>query len=125
MPKGPRIVFKDDRDSAIGRGCILHRGSLRPEVMAIVIAAARTAPPLEGNVLIVSEGWRNIREQRDLHEELRAFDISVHNIIILSEPRRAHAELWAERMSEDLGGEYDVVLHGEGSNLHIHGEFEP
>ena len=124
MPKGPRIVFKDDRDSSVGRGCVLYAGNLRPEVLAIVLAAAQTAPPLKENTLVVSEGYRSVRDSRDLHKELRAFDISLNQIqdpgnIVIT------AEIWADNIRGELGPSYDVLAHGEGANFHLHIELDP
>jgi hypothetical protein len=124
MASGPRIIFKDDRDSSIGRGCILYAAHLRPEVIAIVRAAALEAP--EGlEVITISEGWRDIRERRDLHEEARAFDISLNGIPGPDEIREAVGDDWGARIAKRLGGDYDVIVHGEGSNLHIHVELDP
>lgn len=124
MPKGPRIVFKDDRDSSIGRGCVLYAAQLRPEVIAIVIACAKAAPPLRDNMMVVSEGYRSIREKRDLHKESRAFDISCNQI-----PDEAKREelgrVWARRIEHELGPDYDVIAHGEGANFHLHIELDP
>lgn len=124
MPKGPRIIFKDDRDSTIGRGCVLYGAHLRPEVIAIVIACARTAPPLRDNTMVVSEGHRSIRGNRDLHKELRAFDISC-NQIPNDAKREELARNWARRIEHELSLDYDVIAHGEGSNFHLHIELDP
>lgn len=124
MPKGPRIIFKSDADSSIGRGCVLYMAHLRPEVIAIVSACARTAPTLRSDTMIVSEGHRAIRKGRDLHKELRAFDISCNQIP--DEAKREElAGDWAIRIRTVLGPDYDVVPHGHGSNFHLHIELDP
>ncbi len=124
MPKGPRILFKDDRDSSIGRGCVLYAAQLRPEVIAIVTACARTAPTLRSDTMIVSEGYRSIREKRDLHKESRAFDISCNQIP--DEAKREEiARDWAIRIRSDLGPDYEVIPHGAGANFHLHIELDP
>ena len=126
MPRGPRIIFKDDRDSSIGRGCVIYQGMLRPEIMCMVAAAAETAPA-GMEEMNVSEGWRDSRDDdRDLHEELRAWDISARGV-----PAHDTAELrwemerWATRIQAKLGPAYTVVVHDSGSGLHIHIELDP
>lgn len=125
MPKGPRVVFKDDRDSAIGRGAILYGGHFRPEMALILMEATRTAP--RGvETIVVSEAWRNIRERRDLHKELRAFDLSLNLVPGANlAARQAMGDDWANRLRLRLGPDYDVIVHGEGGNLHIHVELDP
>ena len=118
MPRGPRIIFKDDRDSSIGRGCVVYQGMLRPECICMVAAAAETAP---GGMeeMHVSEGWRDVRDSRDLHEELRAWDISGRGLDTFQ------LNLWSDRIGEKLGPAYTVVVHDTGSGLHIHIELDP
>lgn len=125
MPRGPRIIFKDDRDSSIGRGCVIYQGMLRPEIMCMVAAAAETAP--DGmEEMHVSEGHRDVRNSRDLHKELRAWDISARGV-----PAHDDDELewemsgWADRIRAKLGPAYTVVVHDTGSGLHIHIELDP
>lgn len=123
MNHGPRIVIKDDRDSAIGRGCVLYAGHFRPELACIPYWAAHTAP--DGvETVVISEGWRDIRESRDLHEELRALDLSLNVIPGDFAARMAAGQKWAERLRVKLGPDYDVIVHGQGSNLHIHAELD-
>ena len=122
-PQGPRVIFKDDRDSAIGRGAILFGAHFRPEVAAIIKAAADTAPHYLDEIT-VSEAWRDIRDTRDLHEEARAFDLSLHGLVEGDAGER-HAQDWAQRIRDVLGADYTVVVHGEGSNRHIHIELDP
>ena len=126
MPRGPRVIFKDDRDSNIGRGCVIYQGMLRPEIICMVAAAAATAPA-GMKEMHVSEGHRNIRDSRDLHEELRAWDISARGV-----DAQEGGELewdivteWAERIQAKLGPAYTVVVHDTGSGLHIHIELDP
>jgi len=134
VPVGPRIVFKDDRDSSIQRGCHLYGGHFRPEISKIFHTVAQTAPHNIG-VVIFSEGHRPPRKlgERDLHTELRAIDVSLNTIFadpmaseedILSN-RRERGKEWADRIRRALGPDYTVVLHGEGYNLHIHIELDP
>ena len=125
MPRGPRIIMKDDRDSNIGRGCVIYQGMLRPEIMCMVEAAAATAP--DGmEEMHVSEGHRSIRDSRDLHEEMRAWDISARGVIAADEHRLARElDNWAKLIREKLGPAYTVVVHNSGSGLHIHIELDP
>ncbi len=131
MPRGPRVIFKDDRDSSIGRGCVIYQGMLRPESICMVAAAAGTAP--DGmEEMNVSEGWRDSRDDdRDLHEELRAWDISARGTYDIEddpygyERLHKHMSAWADRIREKLGPAYTVVVHDTGSGLHIHIELDP
>ncbi len=126
MPTGPRIIFKDDRDSAIGRGAVLYAHHFRPEVSAIPRAAALTAP--EGlSYILVSEGHRHIRNTLDLHERCQAFDLSLNVPGIgerSEEERRAIGWAWVERMRRMLGPGYQFDVHGAGRTLHIHAELD-
>lgn len=132
MPRGPRIIFKDDRDSSIGRGCVIYQGMLRPEIICMVTAAAETAPA-GMEEMNVSEGWRFVRSDRDLHEELRAWDISARGVPAQDDD---HLEVemaeWAKHIrgylsigSEGYYCSYTAVVHDTGSGLHIHIELDP
>ncbi len=129
MPQGPRIIMKDDRDSSIGRGCVIYQGMLRPEIICMVAAAAETAPS-GMEEMHVSEGWRSIRDSRDLHEELRAWDISARGMpeilyAAIDDEVQMQIENWATRIARKLGSAYTVVVHDTGSGLHIHIELDP
>ncbi len=129
MPRGPRVIFKDDRDSNIGRGCVIYQGMLRPECIIMVAAAAETAP-FGMEEMHVSEGWRDERDERDLHEELRAWDISARGVpqlsaVPLPSDTKRTIDEWAERIKAKLGPEYTVLDHDTGSGLHIHIELDP
>lgn len=131
MPRGPRVIFKDDRDSNIRRGCVIYQGMLRPEIICMVAAAAETAP-FGMEEMNVSEGWRDSRDdERDLHEELRAWDISARGIglPVSAAPgfvnRRQGMKEWAAQIRRKLGPAYTVVVHDTGSGLHIHIELDP
>lgn len=127
MPQGPRIVFKDDRDSSIGRGAVLYWGHFLEDRIAMVRVAAQTAPDLLENTMVVSEAYRKIRERLDLHERLLAFDISLNQMAGVDgfSARKLHGEAWADRIRAALGPGYQVIVHGEGRNLHIHIELDP
>lgn len=124
--KGPRALFKTDEQSSIGRGCVLYAAHFRVEVAYIFYAVLKTAPEGMDEVLF-SEGYRNIRETRDLHEELRAVDVSCAELPGCTDynERANKANEWARRLQLVLGDDYDVVAHGGANNLHLHVELDP
>ncbi len=122
-PAGPRVIFKDDRDSAIGRGAILYGAHFRAEVSKIVYVVAQTAPH-HLDVVVISEGWRDTRDTRDLHEESRALDVSLRDMPG-GEIGSQMAESWCHRLRDTLGPDYDVQSHGDGDNWHLHIELDP
>jgi hypothetical protein len=123
---GIRIIFKRDSESSIGRGCILYRGHFRPEVIQILYFAALHAPGELGNEMWVTEGWRNIRDSRDMHEELRAFDLDCMRIVAENHPQRySIAQAWGKNISDELGPDYQIILHGGETALHLHIELDP
>ena len=123
---GVRIIFKRDEESNVNRGAILYRAHLRPEIVSILYWAAFYAPEELGNEMWVTEGWRNIRETRDLHEECRAFDIDCTRIEADShEERYEVAKIWGILLQEELGPDYQVILHGGAERLHLHVELDP
>jgi len=125
MPNGPRIIMKADRDSSIGRGCVIYRGMLRPESICMVAAAAETAP-VGMDDMNVSEGWRGSRRTRDLHAEQRAWDISARGVPAQDDDHlQVLMNEWAERIQTKLGDAYTVFVHDTGSGLHIHIELDP
>ena len=128
MGRRTRIIFKRDSESQVGRGAVTYGAHFRPEMALILEKAAYTAPheDLELGEMWVTEGWRNIRTSRDLHKELRAFDISCTRIKAQHHPMRyTIADAWAQRLRKALGPSYQVVLHGGESNLHLHIELDP
>ncbi len=129
--KGPRLIIKADWEDGGGnarRGCILTAGNTRPEVWAIVQSALRTAP-VGMTEVIVSEGWRKIRDTLDFHERNEAFDISLRGTSDVLKDRRTIGDAWAARMRVDLiarmGVNYDVSCHGKEWKVHIHAEVDP
>ena len=126
--EGPRLIIKADWTDGKGnprRGCILTPGNTRPEVWAIVRSALRTAPP-GLDAVTLSEGWRHIREALDRHNTNDAFDISLREISDDLTIRTEEGHAWAGRIAVDLEyreeASYDIACHGEGWNVHIHGE---
>ena len=124
--KGARIIFKRDSESSIGRGAVIYRAHFRPEVASILYWAAFHAPKELGGEMWVTEGWRDIRDSRDLHEESRAFDLDCTRIEASSHNIRFKiAQMWASLLSEELGPDYQVILHGGEMSLHLHVELDP
>ena len=122
---GPRIHFKTDAQSSIGRGAVMMSGHFRPEIARIIWAAGVTADPMWTDITI-SEGDRpKIRPGRDLHPELRALDISLNHLAGDVSTHRKAGEAWAERIRDLLGPDYQVVVHGGEWNLHLHIELDP
>lgn len=123
---GARIIFKRDEESSVGRGAVLYRAHFRPEIALILYWASFYAPGELGNEMWVTEGWRNIRDSRDLHEECRAFDIDCTRIEAKSYKNRYEiARLWGRFLQEELGPDYQVILHGGEDSLHLHVELDP
>ena len=126
MSDKTRIIFKRDSESSIGRGAVIYRAHFRPEISIILYWAAFHAPNELGNEMWVTEGWLNIRASRDLHEECRAFDLDCTRIEASSySSRYGIAQRWASLLAEDLGPDYQVVLHGGEKALHLHVELDP
>ena len=125
MNLGPRVIFKDDRDSASGRGCRMFAAHFTHYVMAILIHGVQ-AFSLDKTVKVIrlTEGHRHIRDTRDLHEECRAFDFTAEMEEGTRIPRAAYERV-GHQMRKWLGSDYDVIVHGEGTNLHIHAEYDP
>lgn len=80
-----RHIIKTDAESSIGRGCILHGGHFRPEIMAMPRAVDAATAKLFPQFTTIrwTEGWRPARKdergrrRRDLHAELRALDFTI------------------------------------------------
>lgn len=121
---GPRILFKTDAQSSIGRGAVLFWEHFRPHMAVIIECVGRACQQQQiGDEVTVTEGWRKIRPQRDCHEERAAFDFTIEedDVRIPFD----HYRIVANVVKHMLGPKYDVIVHGEGMNLHIHIEFDP
>lgn len=122
---GPRVTFKDDRDSAIGRGCRLYAAHFRPEILAIMGAVVNAlAEDATVDEIKFSEGHRKIRESRDCHETCDALDATAEMAGGTRIPKAAYERV-AAKIRAKLGPNYDVLAHGLGTNLHIHVEWDP
>ena len=122
-----RIYVKRDEESSVGRGAVLSAAHFRPEMAAIIYEAARATELQfpEATELWITEGWRRIREARDLHRERRAFDFTVRTF---GDERltRDEYELVAYTMRNRLGPDVQVIVHGEStSGIHLHAELDP
>lgn len=127
MKRGLRVVVKTDAESAIGRGCVLYLGHLRPEIILMPREIGRAAQEYypQFTWMRLTEGHRDIRQTRDLHEELRAIDITLETD---GGVRATESQLQAiaTKASERLGPDYDLVVHAVGTDaIHIHAELDP
>jgi hypothetical protein len=91
--------------------------------MARIIHAACRCSAGQAETLWITEGFRNIRETRDLHEEGRAFDL----VPKIGGERVSDGALdrIAAGMRLMLDVDYDVIVHDVGSGAHIHAEYDP
>lgn len=124
-----RIEFKTDAESSIGRGAVLYRQHFLPRMQVLLEGMARATEERlpAARTLRVTEGWRPQREagRRDLHTELKAFDFTIEFIRGIRATLEEYQRV-AEYCRELVGdANYDFLVHGEGSNLHIHAEFDP
>jgi hypothetical protein len=124
-----RIEFKTDEESSIGRGAVIYRQHFLPIMLPLFEGMARATEEKlpAARTLRVTEGWRPQRTpgKRDLHTEMKALDFTIEFIrgirATLEEYRRV-----AEHCRGIVGdADYDFFVHGEGSNLHIHAEYDP
>ena len=125
-----RFIFKRDDESSIGRGAVIRAAHFRPEIAVIFRVVANTAPlnHLPDNEVWVTEGDRpqRVPGRRDLHTELRALDFSCMRLIASTEDERySISSDWESEIQDQLGPDYDVVLHGGSTNLHLHIELDP
>lgn len=122
---GPRVIVKDDRDSSIGRGCQLYAAHFVPVVMEMMQRMVQAfALRHDCKTIRMTEGWRNIRDRRDCHEEARAIDWTAEH----ADGSRFEAweyDIVASQARKWLGQNYDVIVHGQGLGLHIHVEYDP
>lgn len=123
---GPRFIVKRDSESRIGRGCDLRAGHFRPEMAAIIWACGQACMSLDSRIREVwlTEGVRSIREARDLHEELRAFDFTLRHEGGVRSSEGVLRNV-GKLMGKLLGDDYQIIVHGVGSNVHIHAELDP
>ena len=102
----------------------LRPDHFRGDISAIVLAVAETAPSMVDETLWITSAWRPPSGEPSYHPVCRALDFRVRNILAASlDEREELAQLWVERIRDRLPfPQYDVILHGEGLNRHIHVE---
>ena len=123
MPTGPRLLIKRDEESSVGRGAQLYAAHLVPEMARVMWACCRCCDTFISEVW-VTEAYRKIRTDRDLHEECRALDFTLRTSTGARPAEMVYRDV-GDRMVAVLGPDYDVVVHGESANLHIHAEYDP
>lgn len=106
----PNLCLKD--------GVRINGAHFNPEIVRILDAARETAPMMERGTIWITSANDARHSDDSLHYKNRAFDIRIFNII---GDVQYEAKLWAERMQEVLGPEYDVLYE----NNHIHVEYDP
>jgi len=87
------------------------------EIRKILDVARETAPDLHDQTVWVTSGNDSTHMKGSKHYVNEAFDIRTHNVM---EGHEA-SKMWVQRMKENLGVAYDVVLEKD----HIHVEFDP
>jgi len=106
----PNLCLKD--------GVHINGAHFDKEMVKIIDVARETAPMLKKDTVWITSAADSQHMEGSLHYVNRAFDIRIRNII---GDKQTEARLWAERMQEALGDDYDVVLESD----HIHVEFDP
>jgi hypothetical protein len=115
-------------------GVVAKHGHFQPHIAAIFAAALETAPIMEDGAVWVTQMYRKIRESLDFHELCAGVDFRCKTIVTdpksntpstAAEARKVLGQMWAERMSDKLGPDYDCIAHGSGDNFHLHVEFDP
>ena len=88
------------------------------EMVRILDVARRTAPKMERDAVWVTSANDSRHSDLSLHYKNQAFDIRIYNI---AGDVHHEAKLWAERIQQALGPDYDIVYEKD----HIHIEFQP
>ena len=88
------------------------------EIVRILDAARETAPSMERGAVWVTSANDSRHSDNSLHYKNQAFDIRIYNIV---GDVQHEAKLWAKRIQEVLGRDYDVVYEKD----HIHVEYDP
>ena len=132
----PRFIFKRDKESSIGRGAEIYTPHFLPEIARMHYLVGVGCQRFNAHetqldsiaTINVTEGHRpqRVEGKRDLHTEYRAFDYTFENttgnrvkaIDIIC------AFIKAQRSAADVSM-YDLLVHGIGSNEHLHFELDP
>ena len=96
----------------------IYAGHLEPEITRIFDVVRNTAPSVERGIVWITSANDSGHVIGSLHFENRAVDVRIKNII---GHMWVEARLWAERIQQELGSDYDVVLALD----HIHVEYDP
>ena len=99
----------------------------------ILRAALLVAPPTTDGRVVVTEGWRQPRHARDLHNMCLAWDLRIHNLEVAPGD---HDEEYGRRLTAAWGwvnamrdvhddDRFQFDVHGQAMNVHIHAEFDP
>ena len=106
----PNLYLKD--------GVRIFGAHFNPEIVKILDAARETSPMMERGAVWVTSANDSRHLDDSLHYTNQAFDIRIYNII---GDVHCEAKLWAERLQQELGPDYDVIYEKD----HIHVEFQP
>lgn len=100
---------------------------------AILGALIRTAPAMQGDVIVITSAADGTHGLNSLHPKGFAFDVRIYGTregavkspfvpgMMLATMQRAEATGWVGRLRAELGRDYDVVLESD----HIHVEYDP
>jgi len=92
----------------------------------ILAALLRTAPAMQGDLILVTSACDGRHKAGSLHYAGRAFDVRIYGqregavSIATSSDQERTAALWVGRLRADLGRDYDVILEVD----HIHLEHD-
>ena len=127
MNLGPRIMAKEGTD-----GAYLFPTHYRdPRICRLIRIAAETAPPLIGQVLVITEGWR---DKDDQHGRMQAIDFrtGIESPELLGAisgsdrfTRMALAHEWVDKQRKRLGTDYYIKFGDPQHITHIHGQRDP
>jgi len=106
----PNLYLKD--------GVRINGFHFTSEIVRILDVARETAPKMERDAVWVTSANDSRHSDNSFHYKNQAFDIRIYNII--GDVHR-EAKLWAERLQQVLGLNYDVVYEKD----HIHVEYDP
>ena len=106
----PNLYLKD--------GVRINGAHFNPEMVKILDAAKKTSPMMERGAVWITSANDSRHLDHSLHYKNQAFDIRIYNII---GDIHHEAKLWAKRLQQALGSDYDVVYEPD----HIHVEYDP
>ena len=100
-------------------GVRINGAHFDPEMVKILDVAKATAPPTTDGAVWITSANDSKHKSGSLHYKNRAFDIRTRNVVngVLG----PEAVAWRQRMADQLGPDYDVLMEGD----HIHAEYDP